>query len=184
MEFEEKTLKRQEIFDGHIFKVVVDEVQLPNHLGQSRRELIFHRGAVSILAVTPENKIVMVKQYRKAIEAISYEIPAGKLEAGEAGSEMEAAARELEEETAYTGQLTFLYEFYTAIGFCNEKIKLYLATDLQKVTTPRPQDDDEVIEVLELTYNDCMDLITQGKLVDAKSLIALQYYALHFGGDR
>ncbi|CAN2923561.1 NUDIX domain-containing protein [Streptococcus dysgalactiae] len=184
MEFEEKTLKRQDIFDGHIFKVVVDDVELPNNLGQSKRELIFHRGAVAVLAVTPDKKIVIVKQYRKAIEAVSYEIPAGKLEVGESGSELEAAARELEEETTYTGHLSLLYEFYTAIGFCNEKIKLYLATDLKKVPHPKPQDEDEVIEVLELTYEDCMELVSKGKLADAKTLIALQYYALHFGGDR
>ena len=74
MDFEEKTLKRTEIFDGHIFKVVVDDVELPNDLGQAKRELIFHRGAVAVLAVTDENKIILVKQYRKAIEKISYEI--------------------------------------------------------------------------------------------------------------
>ncbi|HEP1653647.1 TPA: NUDIX hydrolase [Streptococcus pyogenes] len=184
MKFEEKTLKRQTVFDGHIFKVVVDDVELPNNLGQSKRELIFHRGAVAVLAITPERKIVLVKQYRKAIECVSYEIPAGKLEIGEEGSKLKAAARELEEETAYTGTLTFLYEFYTAIGFCNEKITLFLATDLTQVANPKPQDDDEVIEVLELTYQECMDLVAQGKLADAKTLIALQYYALHFGGEQ
>lgn len=183
MDFEEKTIKRQEIFDGHIFKVAVDDVQLPNGLGQAKRELIFHRGAVAVLAVMPERKLLIVKQYRKAIEAISYEIPAGKLEVGEANSALEAAARELEEETAYSGDLRLIHEFYTAIGFCNEKIKLYLATDLQRVANPRPQDADEVIELLELSYQECMDLVAQGKLVDAKTIIALQYYALHFGGD-
>ncbi|KPJ22231.1 NUDIX domain-containing protein [Streptococcus phocae subsp. phocae] len=183
MDFEEKTLKRQNIFEGHIFKVAVDDVELPNGLGQAKRELVFHRGAVSILAVTPDRDIIIVKQYRKAIEAVSYEIPAGKLEIGEAGSELEAAARELEEETAYSGDLTLIHEFYTAIGFCNEKIKLYLADDLKKVENPRPQDDDEVIEVLTLSYQECMNLVATGQIVDAKTIIALQYYALHFGGD-
>ena len=182
MDFEEKTIKRTEIFDGHIFNVVVDDVELPNGLGQAKRELIFHRGAVSTLAVTPEQKIILVKQYRKAIEKISYEIPAGKLELGEENSEMLAAARELEEETGYTGDLELLYEFYTAIGFCNEKIKLYLANNLQKVANPRPQDDDEVLEIFELDYNECMDLVKSGDIEDAKTLIALQFYALHFGG--
>lgn len=62
MDFEEKTLKRTEIFDGHVIKVVVDDVELPNNLGQAKRELIFHRGAVAILAVTDDNKIILVKQ--------------------------------------------------------------------------------------------------------------------------
>ncbi|MCB4926848.1 NUDIX hydrolase [Streptococcus mutans] len=180
MDFEEKTIKRQPIFNGQIFKVAVDNVQLPNQLGTAKRELIFHRGAVAVLAVTPENKLVIVKQYRKAIEKISYEIPAGKLEIGENGAEKEAALRELEEETAYTGDLKLIYEFYTAIGFCNEKIKLYLATNLEKVDNPRPQDNDEVIELFELTYDECMELVRSGDIEDAKTLIALQYFALHF----
>lgn len=134
MDFEEKTLKRTEIFDGQIFKVCLDEVELPNNLGTSKRELVFHKGAVAVLAVTDEGKIILVKQYRKAIESVSYEIPAGKLEEGEAGFEQEAASRELEEETGYQGQLTPLYTFYTAIGFSNEKITLYLADKLKKWT--------------------------------------------------
>ena len=92
MDFEEKTLKRESKFKGHIFEVAVDEVLLPD--GKTAgRELIFHKGAVAVLAVTPEGKIIIVKQYRKAIEAVSYEIPAGKLEVGEAGDEMAASNR-------------------------------------------------------------------------------------------
>ncbi|TWT10488.1 NUDIX hydrolase [Streptococcus sp. sy004] len=179
MNFEEKTIERKIIFQGKIFDVAVDQVKLPNGLGTSQRELVFHKGAVAILAITPKDKIILVKQYRKAIENISYEIPAGKLELGEIGLEKEAALRELEEETAYTGHLTFLYEFYTSIGFCDEKIILYLADNLTKVANPRPKDDDEVIEVLELSYEECMGLVKSGQLQDAKTLIALQYYALH-----
>lgn len=182
MDFEEKTLKRDIKFEGRIFTVAVDDVELPNNLGHAKRELIFHKGAVAVLAVTPENKIIIVKQYRKAIEKISYEIPAGKLEIGENGSEKEAAARELEEETGYSGKLEQIYEFYTAIGFCNEKIKLYLATDLVKVPNPRPQDDDEVLEIFELTLDECQKLIATGDICDAKTIMALQHYALRFGG--
>lgn len=182
MEFEERTLSRKEIFQGRVFSVAVDEVELPNGLGTSTRELIFHRGAVCVLAVTPEDKIVLVKQYRKAIEKISYEIPAGKLEIGEDGSELSAALRELEEETGYTGDLSLLYEFYTAIGFCNEKIKLYEAKNLRKLENPRPMDEDETIELLELTYEECVAMVKSGEIEDAKTLIALQYYALSKGG--
>lgn len=178
MQFEEKTLHRETIFEGKIFTVAVDDVALPNDLGQAKRELIFHRGAVCVLAVTPEDKIILVKQYRKAIEAVSYEIPAGKLEVGEDGSEQEAALRELEEETGYTGELSLLYEFYSAIGFCNEKLKLYQATHLTKVDNPRPQDADETIELLELTLEECWDLVRSGDIVDAKTIIALQHYEL------
>ena len=182
MEFEEKTSHRDIIFEGNIFTVAVDQVDLPNNLGQAKRELVFHKGAVAILAVTPENKIIIVKQYRKAIEQISYEIPAGKLEIGENGSEKEAALRELEEETSYTGDLNLTHDFYTAIGFCNEKIKLYLATNLQKVANPRPQDDDEVLEIFELSLEECLEMIADGRICDAKTIIAIQYYALSLGG--
>ena len=172
MKYEEKTLTRDSKFKGNIFEVAVDEVLLPDGK-TSRRELIFHRGAVAVLAVTLEGKLVIVKQYRKAIEDVSYEIPAGKLEVGEAGDEKDAAARELEE---------VIYEFYTAIGFCNEKIKLYVATNLKPVENPRPLDDDEFLEIFELTYDECMELVKSGEIKDAKTILALQYYALHFGG--
>lgn len=181
--FEEKTLHRETIFEGKVITVAVDDVELPNGLGQSKRELVFHGGAVCVLAVTPEDKIILVKQYRKAIEATSYEIPAGKLEAGEAGSEKEAALRELEEETGYTGDLDLLYEFYSAIGFCNEKLRLYVARNLQKVANPRPQDADEVLERYELSLEECWDLVKSGDIVDAKTIIALQHYALSGGQE-
>ena len=177
MDFEEKTLKRESKFKGHIFEVAVDEVLLPD--GKTAgRELIFHKGAVAVLAVTPEGKIIIVKQYRKAIEAVSYEIPAGKLEVGEAGDEMAAAARELEEETQYKGDLELIYEFYTAIGFCNERIKLYGATNLKKVENPRPQDADETLELLEVTLKEAKDLIQAGEICDAKTIMAIQYWDL------
>ncbi|MGT2907844.1 NUDIX hydrolase [Streptococcus dentiloxodontae] len=182
MDFEEKTLQRKTIFEGQVFKVAVDDVELPNGLGQAKRELIFHNGAVAVLAVTKENKLILVKQYRKAIETVSYEIPAGKLEIGENGFEKEAAERELEEETGYQGKLTELYSFYTAIGFCNERITLFAATELEKVEHPRPMDADETIELLELSYEEAWSLVENGSIQDAKTIMALQYYALHFGG--
>ena len=110
MEFEEKTVQRTEIYQGPIFKVVQDQVELPDGKGQAQRDLIFHNGAVAVIAITPENKMILVKQYRKAIEATSYEIPAGKLEVGENADPQAAALRELEEETGYTGQLELVYD--------------------------------------------------------------------------
>ena len=82
----------------------------------------------------------------------------------------------------YKGELKLIHEFYTAIGFCNEKIKLYVATNLQPVENPRPLDEDEFLEIYELTYEECMELVASGAIQDAKTIIALQYYALHFGG--
>ena len=178
MEFEEKTLSRREIYKGSIFQLVQDQVELPNGKGTAQRDLIFHNGAVCVLAVTPENKIVLVKQYRKAIEKISYEIPAGKLEIGENTDPEAAALRELEEEAAYTGKLSLLYDFYSEIGFCNERLRLYLASDLAKVENPRPQDEDETIELLEVSLEEAKALIQSGHICDAKTIMAIQYWEL------
>lgn len=174
MQFEEKTIQRQSIFKGHIFEVAVDDVELPDG-GLAKRELIFHKGAVCVLALTPEGKLILVKQYRKAIERLSIEIPAGKLEIGEAGSEEAAALRELEEETGYTTEnLTLLYDFYSAIGFCNERLRLYLADDLVRVENPRPKDADEFIELMEVSLEEALSLIASGEICDAKTIMAIQ----------
>ena len=178
MEFEEKTVKRTEIYQGPIFKVVQDQVELPEGKGQAQRDLIFHNGAVAVIAITPENKMILVKQYRKAIEATSYEIPAGKLEVGENADPHAAALRELEEETGYTGQLELVYDFYSAIGFCNEKIKLYKASQLTKVENPRPQDEDETLQLFEVSLEEANQLLQNGDICDAKTIMALQYWEM------
>ncbi|MBN2960006.1 MAG: NUDIX hydrolase [Streptococcus gordonii] len=178
MEFEEKTVQRTEIYQGPIFKVVQDQVELPEGKGQAQRDLIFHNGAVAVIAITPENKMILVKQYRKAIEATSYEIPAGKLEVGENADPHAAALRELEEETGYTGQLELVYDFYSAIGFCNEKIKLYKASQLTKVENPRPQDEDETLQLFEVSLEEANQLLQNGDICDAKTIMALQYWEM------
>ena len=176
MEFEEKTVQRTEIYQGPIFKVVQDQVELPEGKGQAQRDLIFHNGAVAVIALTPENKLILVKLYRKAIEATSYEIPAGKLEVGENADPHAAALRELEEETGYTGQLELVYDFYSAIGFCNEKIKLYKASQLTKVENPRPQDEDETLQLFEVSLEEAHQLLQNGDICDATTIMALQYW--------
>lgn len=178
MEFEEKTISRKEIYKGPIFQLVQDQVELPEGKGRARRDLIFHNGAVCVLAVTATNKIVLVKQYRKAIEKVSYEIPAGKLEIGENTDPEAAALRELEEETAYSGKLRLLYDFYSAIGFCNERLRLYIASNLEKVENPRPQDEDETLELLEVSMDEALSLIQSGDICDAKTIMAIQYWQL------
>ena len=95
---------------------------------------------------------------------------------GESGSEEEAALRELEEETGYTSpKLTLLHDFYSAIGFCNERLRLYLADELMKVENPRPQDEDEVIELMEVTLEEALSMIASGEICDAKTIMAIQH---------
>ena len=100
------------------------------------------------------------------------------MEVGENTDPVAAALRELEEETAYTGKLELLYDFYSAIGFCNEKLKLYLASDLTKVENPRSQDEDETLEVLEVSLEEAKELIQSGHICDAKTIMAVQYWEL------
>ncbi|WEV61166.1 NUDIX hydrolase [Streptococcaceae bacterium ESL0729] len=179
-DFEEKTIKRTDIFKGHIIDVKVDEVELPQGLGTSRRELIFHPGGVALLPITKDDKVILVRQFRKALEEVIYEIPAGKLEAGEKKDLKGAALRELEEETGFTCQdIKLISAFYTAPGFCNEKLYLYLADDLIKVENPRPQDDDEVLELEYFSLDECKELIASGQIADAKTIIAIQYWELN-----
>ena len=84
----------------------------------------------------------------------------------------------MEEETGYTGELELLYDFYSAIGFCNERIRLYSASHLTKVENPRPQDEDETLELYEVTLEEAKALLASGDICDAKTIIALQYWEM------
>lgn len=178
-DFEEKTLSRENIFKGKVIDVKYDTVALPGDLGLAKRELIFHNGGVAVLAITPEQKMILVRQFRKALEKVIYEIPAGKLEQGEHSDPESAMLRELEEETGMTTKsVKKISEFYTAPGFCNEKIYLYKADNLTKVDKPRPHDDDEVLERHEVTLAEAKELIQNGEISDAKTILAIQYWEL------
>ena len=110
MVFEEKTMKSERIYEGKILNLRVDTVELPDKK-YSKREIVEHPGAVAIIAITKDKKLVMVKQYRKAVEDFLWEIPAGKLEVNE--EPKETAIRELREETGYEAKkLSYITEFY------------------------------------------------------------------------
>lgn len=174
--FIEKTLSSEKIFTGRVISLQVDEVELPNGK-TSKRELIKHPGAVAIIALTPENKLVLVEQYRKALEKSIVEIPAGKLEKGEAP--LTAAERELEEETGYEcEQMEHLISFYTAPGFCDELVHVFVAHHITKKENAAGLDEDEFVEVLELTLAEAVQLINEGKICDAKTAFAVQYFQL------
>lgn len=174
--FEEKTTATQSIYDGRIIQVRVDDVVLPNG-ASSKRELIKHPGAVAVIAVTDEGKIVLVEQYRKAMEKALVEIPAGKLEPGEAP--LATAIRELEEETGYIcEEMQLLYSFYTSPGFADEIIYLYEATGLKKKEDKADLDEDEFVELLEVTLEEAWELIQEQRIHDAKTILAMQYLQL------
>ena len=125
-----------------------------------------------MIPLTAEGKIVLVKQFRKPLEQVILEIPAGKIDPGEENQLETTAMRELEEETGYrAGQLTYINSMYLSPGFANEKLALYLATDLQKVENPRPQDEDEILELYELTIAEAKAEVAKGTICDAKTLL-------------
>ncbi|NMD70241.1 NUDIX hydrolase [Bacillus sp. DNRA2] len=173
---EEKTIKTEHIFTGRVISLQVDDVELPD--GKvAKREIIKHPGAVAVIAVTPENKIIMVEQFRKALERNLVEIPAGKLEIGE--EPQLCAARELEEETGFqAATLELVNSFYTSPGFADEIVHVFEARGLTKVENPAAQDEDEFINLLELTLDEAEDYIKQQKIYDAKTIFAVQYLKL------
>ncbi|MDP4162232.1 MAG: NUDIX hydrolase [Bacillota bacterium] len=173
---EEKTINSEEIFSGKVISLQLQDVELPNGK-MSKREIIKHPGAVAILAITDENKIVMVEQYRKALERTLVEIPAGKLEKGEEPST--CARRELEEETGYECEsLEWLISFYTSPGFADELVHLYVAKGLVKKENAASLDEDEFVNLEELTLEEAQNYIKNQQIYDAKTVYAIQYLQL------
>ena len=169
--FEEKTTHSNRLYEGKIINLKVDDVSLPNGR-TSKRELIEHPGAVAVIAITPENKILMVEQYRKALERSLVEIPAGKLEKGEAPEY--TAMRELEEETGYTAdKLELIQSFSTSPGFADEVVHLYSATGLKKSTSEALLDEDEFVELMEVSLQEAEEMVKNQRIYDAKTAFAV-----------
>ncbi|MBO9129797.1 NUDIX hydrolase [Bacillus sp. 165] len=174
--FEEKTISTTPVFQGKVITIQVDEVTLPNG-NTSKREIVKHPGAVAIVAVTKENKLVLVEQYRKAMEKSIIEVPAGKLEPGE--EPLSTAHRELEEETGYiAADMELIASFYTAPGFCDEIVYLYEATGLEKKEEKAALDEDEFVELMEVSLEEALHLIQEKRIHDAKTILAVQYLQL------
>ena len=173
---EEKTVSTEKIFDGKVISLQVDEVKLPD--GKlAKRELIKHPGAVAIIAIKDDKKLVLVEQYRKALEKTIIEIPAGKLEKGE--DPAACARRELEEETGYDCEsLELVTSFYTSPGFADEIIHVYLAKGLKKKENAAGLDEDEFVNLLELTLDETLQAIKEKRIYDAKTIYAVQYIQL------
>lgn len=176
MYFEEKTISKESIYKGKIIEVEKHKVSLPNN-ETAYREVVKHNGAVAICALTPEQQVILVKQYRKALEQELLEIPAGKLEPGE--DRESAAMRELEEETGYKAKkLTLIGEVYGTPGFSNEKISVYFADDL--VEGEVNLDEDEFVEKVLYSLEDVKKAIEARTIEDAKTFIAFQHLLLHY----
>ena len=165
----EKSIKRKNLFEGKIVKLDVETVLLPNG-NTAEREIIRHPGAVAILPIDSYENIYFIKQFRKAIDNVLIEIPAGKLEQGE--DPYQCALRELQEEIGFTSnKLTLINTIYTSPGFADEIIYIYKAEEL--IISQLEKDDDEFIDVCKFHKNQAFNMIKNGEIKDAKTIVAL-----------
>ena len=168
---EEKTLSSAYIYQGKIINLRHDKVKLPDDR-ETIREIVEHPGAVAILALTEKKEIVMIRQFRKPADEVLWELPAGTLEEGE--DLVSCARRELEEETGYySRKIKKLITFFSSPGFCNEKLTLFLAEDLEKRN--KNEDDDEFIQVELIKPNEALRLVKENVIKDAKTIIGILY---------
>lgn len=166
---QEKTIRGKKIFSGRLINLRTLKVRLPDG-NITTREIVYHPGAVAIVPILPGNKIILVKQYRKAVEQELLEIPAGTLEPGE--TPIRCAKRELIEETGYKAKkIRKILEFYPAPGYTSEKIHIFVATDIKKIKSKC--ESDEFIKTIILTGNQLKRLFKRGRIKDSKTLIAL-----------
>lgn len=173
-------LKRELKYEGTILKIYEDTVMANGH--EAHWDFIHHDGAAAVLPVTDEGKILMVRQYRNALDRSTLEIPAGKLDAPDE-PKIECAYRELEEETGYrTEQLEYLMSLNTTVAFCDEAIDIFVARNL--IPSHQHLDEDEVIEVEPWDLKDLLELIYAGKMTDAKTVAAITAYAVKYGRDK
>ncbi|WP_407568882.1 NUDIX domain-containing protein [Deinococcus altitudinis] len=157
------------IYDGHIVRL---------ELQDDKWEVVRHQGAVAILALDEQGRMLCVKQLRRAIGTQTVEAPAGLIDEGETPEQ--AAHRELQEEAGLDGEMRLLTRFYSSPGFCDEQIDLFLATDLRE--SRLPMDEDEQIEVLWLLPAEVLSGLKDGTLTGSATTVTAALYALLEGG--
>ena len=158
------------IYDGKILHVERWQVTCPN--GRSAtREIVVHKGAAAVVPVYPDGTTLLVRQHRVAVDRVTLEIPAGKLDsAGE--DPHDCAVRELEEETGLrAGRMTLLTSLLTTPGFCTEKIAIYLAQDLSQGQTH--PDEDEFLSLVRMPLEEAVAMIMRGEIRDGKTICGL-----------
>jgi ADP-ribose pyrophosphatase len=165
-----KIIQHKLHYQGRKFSFNVARIELPNGV-VGEWESIHHPGGAMAVPITPEGKLVLVKQYRFPTQGRIIEFPAGTLEVGEDAAT--TIAREIEEETGYrAGKWQKLGEFFLAPGYCDEIIYAFLAQDLEKLAVQPAGDDDEDIEIVLMTPSEFEDAIDAGEPIDAKSIAA------------
>jgi ADP-ribose pyrophosphatase len=170
----ERTISKKTVFEGRILSLDVLDVELAD--GRTgTREIIRHGAAVAVIARRRDGRFVFIRQFRKAMERVCFEVMAGNVDPGEAAEA--AAIRELKEETGYTpDSIRFLAPIYPSVGYCTEKIDIFYADVHEPGETDF--DHDENIETVLVTEEEVDDLIRSGKVDDAKTLAAWALYKI------
>lgn len=161
------------IFEGRIISLAVEEHRLPDGRLVAF-EIVRHPGGAAVLPVLADGRIVLVRQLRPAVGGTVLELPAGRLEPDEPPAD--CAWRELQEEVGYRpGRLQKLGEMLSSVGFCNERIHLFLASELEAV--PQALEQDEFLEILTLSLDEALARLDRGEIPDGKTALALLLYA-------
>ena len=170
----ETWVSTREIFQGNIVHLIRDDILLPNGK-PATREVIRHIGAVAVVPLTDDGKVIVEQQFRYPIDRVTTEIPAGKLDSPDE-DRLSAAKRELEEETGYTAdRWTLLGDFCPTAAYCDEIITIYLAQGLKK--GQRHLDEDEFLNVREVPLGDLVEDIIAGRIIDGKTQTAIMKVA-------
>lgn len=175
-------LKRELKYTGKILKFYDDTIEVNGH--EAHWDFIHHNGAAAVVPVREDGKILMVRQYRNALDRYTLEIPAGALDYPDE-PKIDCAHRELEEETGFyteKSNLEYLLSINTTIAFCDEAIDVFVARDLKP--SSQHLDEDEVIEVEAWDLEDLQKLIYEGKMTDGKTVASLMAYACKYGPVR
>lgn len=169
-----EVLESRVTYEGKIVKVTIDKIAAPDGSEMYRETVIRGKNAAAVLTVDNDGSLIFVRQYRHAFGELLLEIPAGVLEEGE-GAEA-GVLRELEEETGKkAGKLEFLCEIYPTVGFCTEKISLFIATELTEGV--QKLDADEFLEIERYSLDEALDMIQRGEIKDGKTIAALFAWA-------
>ena len=157
---------------GHVITLFDAEFEAPDG-SRFRREIVRHPGAVSVVALTDDQQVVMVRQYRAAVDDLVLEIPAGKRDVADEPPELTARRELIEEVGLDPGSLTLLARFHNSIGFTDEESFVFLGTDLVEVEADRQGVEESYMEVVHVPLADTPDMIASGELTDAKSIIGV-----------
>lgn len=166
MDFEEKTLKVNEIYNGKIINLHVDDIELPDGK-RAIREIVEHSGGVCVAAMTEDRQLYFVRQYRYPYKKVILELPAGKLEKGE--DPLKAGIRELEEECGVVAdEIISLGTVYPTVAYCSEIIYLYAAKGLKK--TNQHLDADEFLSVEKISLDEAVEMVMNNEISDSKTV--------------